>query len=144
LYAVGSRDIVEGKEMPMATTPVFVSFDYDHDVDLYRLLVGQSKNDDTPFNIADLSVKDESAEWVDDARGRLARVEQVCVICGEHTGSATGIDVEIELARELGKPYFLLAGRASGNNAKPRAAQATDKMYKWTWENLKTLIAGGR
>jgi hypothetical protein len=132
------------KEDFMAATPVFVSFDYDHDLDLYNLLVGQSKHEDTPFTIADWSVKDESAGWVDDARRRISRVDQVIVICGQHTGSATGIDVEIGLARDLGKPYFLLAGRASGNNVKPRAALSSDKLYKWTWENLKDLIAGSR
>lgn len=128
----------------MALTPIFVSFDYDNDVDLYRLLIGQSKHDDTPFSVADWSVKNESADWVDDARRRISRVEQVCVICGHNTGSATGIDIEIELARELGKPYFLLSGRADGNNAKPRGALSSDKIYKWTWDNLKILISGGR
>jgi hypothetical protein len=32
-----------------AKTKVFISFDYDHDVDLKNLLVGQAKNDDTPL-----------------------------------------------------------------------------------------------
>ena len=27
---------------------------------------------------------------------------------------------------------------------KPKAASAADKVYKWTWDNLKTLIGGGR
>jgi hypothetical protein len=52
--------------------------------------------------------------------------------------------VEIGIARDEGKPYFLLARRASGKNLKPTSALATDKIYNWTWPNLKTLIAGGR
>jgi hypothetical protein len=36
---------------------VFISFDYDHDVDLKNLLVGQAKNEDSPFEITDISVK---------------------------------------------------------------------------------------
>ena len=51
---------------------------------------------------------------------------------------------EILIARDEEKPYFLLAGRASGKNKKPKAALPTDKMYEWTWEILKKLIAGGR
>ncbi len=43
----------------MAKTRVFISFDYDHDADLKTLLVGQAKNQDSPFEIADWSVK----EW---------------------------------------------------------------------------------
>ena len=54
-----------------------------------------------------------------------------------------GINVEIRIARDEEKPYFLLAGRAAGGNEKPTEALDSDKMYKWTWENLKTLIAGG-
>lgn len=41
-------------------------------------------------------------------------------------------------------PYFLLAGRADGGNKKPKAALSTDKMYEWTWDNLKNLIGGAR
>jgi hypothetical protein len=128
----------------MALTPVFVSFDYDNDFDLYTLLLGQAKHDDTPFQVADWSVKNASPEWVDDARKRINRVDQVIVMCGHNTGTATGIDIEMELARELKKPYFLLAGRATGVNKKPRGALTSDKMYDWTWENLKKLIAGSR
>jgi hypothetical protein len=128
----------------MAKTPVFISFDYDHDLDLKTMVVGQGKLPDSPFEIEDWSVKDESPAWVADARRRIGRVDQVIVVCGLYTGSAVGIDTEIKLARELGKPYFLLAGRASGTNKKPAAALSTDKLYEWTWDNLKALIAGGR
>ena len=128
----------------MAKIPVYVSYDYDHDLDLYNLLLGQSKNHDSPFDIADWSVKDESSAWKDDARKRIRRIDQVIVICGQYTGSAEGVDVEIEIAREEAKPYFLLAGRTSGNNKKPSTALSSDKIYDWTWDNLKLLIAGGR
>lgn len=125
-------------------TRVFISFDYDHDQDLKTLLVGQAKHPDSPFEIADWSVKEAAGDWKEDARRRIRRAEQVAVICGEQTDTATGVNIEIRLAREEGKPYFLLAGRNDGRNKKPTAALATDKLYNWTWPNLKTLIAGGR
>ena len=62
----------------------------------------------------------------------------------EDTDTATGVNAEIGIARDEKKQYFLLAGRADGGNKKPTAALGSDKMYKWTWENLKTLIAGSR
>ena len=43
-----------------------------------------------------------------------------------------------------GKPYFLLGGRKAGRNKKPSAARASDKVYRWTWKNLRVLIHGGR
>jgi len=128
----------------MAKTRVFISFDYDHDLDLKNLLVGQSKNPDSPFDIADWSIKDPSTDWKAKARQRIRSVDQVAVICGLHTDSAVGVSTEVEIAQEEEKPYFLLAGRATGENKKPKSAKPTDKIYTWTWENLKTLISGGR
>jgi MTH538 TIR-like domain (DUF1863) len=125
-------------------TRVFISFDYDHDLDLKNLLVGQSKNPDSPFEIADWSIKEPSADWKEKARERIRRVDQVVVICGNFTDAAVGVNEEIRIARSEKKPYFLLAGRASGTNKKPTAADASDKIYNWTWDNLKILIGGGR
>lgn len=128
----------------MALVPVFISFDYDHDLDCKNLLVGQSRNPDSPFEISDHSVQVASPGWKEDARRRIKHVQQVIVICGEHTNTATGVNEEIRIARSEAKPYFLLNGRATGNGRKPSAALADDKIYQWTWENLKKLIAGGR
>ena len=41
-------------------------------------------------------------------------------------------------------PYFLLAGYADKTCVKPMAARPSDKLYKWTWDNLKSLIVGNR
>jgi hypothetical protein len=68
----------------------------------------------------------------------------VAVICGQHTDTATGVSAEVTIAQEEGVDYFLLAGRAAGGNKKPTAAKSTDKLYAWTWENLKKLIGGAR
>ncbi len=130
----------------MATlVPTFISFDYDHDEDLKVMLVGQSKNSDTPFSIADWSVKEAmTGDWQEKVKGRIQRTKVMAVICGHHTNTAAGVNTETRIAQEIGSPYFLLAGRASGTNRKPTAVRDSDKMYNWTWENLKTLIHGGR
>lgn len=121
---------------------VFVSFDYDNDSDLKVLLIGQARNPDTPFEVEDWSVKTASPGWRADARKRIARSDQVIVLCGKHTSTASGVNVELELAIELGVPYFLLAGREGA--VKPTSARPGDKLYEWTWPNLKALIAGSR
>ena len=124
-------------------TQVFISFDYDHDLDLKNALVGQSRLPDSPFEISDWSIKEPSADWKQKARERIRRSDVVAVICGLHTDTAVGVNEEIKIARDERKPYFLLAGRGEGSK-KPSAALASDKMYTWTWENLKKLIGGGR
>ena len=124
---------------------VFISFDYDHDETLKTFLVGQSKHDDSPFELADWSIKEAIDEnWKKHARTRIRSVDVVAVICGEHTDSATGVSAELSIAQEEKVPYFLLQGYSDKTCKKPTTAKSTDKMYKWTWENLKTLIGGGR
>jgi hypothetical protein len=129
--------------MPMKRA--FISFDFDHDEDLRNLLVGQARNPDSPFSIADWSVHDAfDINWREKVRGRVRRTDLTIVICGEYTHTATGVAEEIKITREEGTPYFLLWGRSNKTCTKPRTALHTDKMYKWTWENLKQLIAGAR
>jgi hypothetical protein len=129
----------------MAKKRVFISFDYDHDEALKTLLVGQSKNDDTPFELADWSIKEPlSGNWKDKARTRIKGVDLMAVICGVHTDTAAGVSAEIRIAQEEKIPYFLLKGYSDKTCTKPKAANDTDKIYRWTWDNLKSLIAGNR
>jgi Thoeris protein ThsB, TIR-like domain len=129
----------------MAKTRLFISFDYDHDEDLRNLLAGQAKNPDTPFDIYDRSLREPlTGDWREKFRRRLGNIDQIAVICGEYTNLANGVGHEVQIAREEGKSYFLLQGRSDKTCTRPTTACATDKMYRWTWDNLKTLIAGGR
>jgi hypothetical protein len=129
----------------MAKTKVFVSFDYDHDETLKNFLIGQSKLEDSPFELADWSIKEAIDEnWKKHARTRIKSVDVVCVICGKHTDTATGVSAELTIAQDENKSYFLLAGYSDGGNVKPKAAKSTDSLYKWTWDNLKSLIGGSR
>ncbi len=124
---------------------VFISFDYDHDLDLKNLLVGQAKNDDSPFEITDWSVKEEiSGDWKSKVRERIKKVDVVAVICGQYTDTATGVSVELRIAQEEDVPYFLLWGRSGKTCKKPKSAKQSDEIYKWTWDNLKKLIHGAR
>lgn len=125
-------------------TRLFISFDYDHDRILKDFLIGQSKLVDSPFEVHDWSIKEPSSDWKEKARQRIVRSDSVAVICGHSTHLATGVDVEIQLARQANVPYFLLAGYSSGVNRKPSAASSADKLYTWTWPNLKALIGGSR
>lgn len=129
----------------MAKKRVFISFDFDHDEDLRNLLVGQSKNPDSPFELADWSVKEHmTGDWQAKVRTRIKSVDQVLVICGQHTHTATGVAIELAIGKEERKPYFLLWGRNGKSCTKPKSADIADEIYEWTWENLKKLIGGAR
>lgn len=110
---------------------LFISYDYDNDAFLKEALVEQSKKPDSPFEFTDASVKVHlTGDWKDKVKGRIDRADQVAA--------------EVTIAQDLEKPYFLLAGYSDGGNKKPATALSADKMYNWTWENLKDLIAGAR
>ena len=129
----------------MAKTRVFTSFDFDHDEDLRNLLVGQSKNPDSPFEMADWSVKEPmTGDWKEKVRARLRKCALLVVMCGEYTNTATGVSAEVKIAQDEDIPYFLLWGRSGKTCKKPSAAKTSDKIYKWTWDNLKALIGGAR
>jgi hypothetical protein len=126
-------------------TRVFTAFDYDHDEFLRTALAGQSKHEDSPFEICDYSVKEPfTGDWKKKVRERIKKCGLMVVMCGEYTHTSTGVNAELEIAQEEGIPYFLLAGYSNKTCTKPKAAKSTDKLYKWTWDNLKKLIKGDR
>lgn len=129
----------------MAKKRVFISFDYDHDLDIKTLLAGQAKNEDSPFDFKDASIKEPlTGDWKEKFRRRLDNIDVVIVLCGESTDSASGVSAELSITKERQKSYFLLAGYADKTCKKPSSASAEDKVYNWTWKNLKILIDGGR
>jgi hypothetical protein len=109
------------------------------------MLAGQAKLPDSPFDFKDNSVKEPlSGDWKEKVRRRMDNVDVVIVLCGTQTHTATGVAAELTIAKEKGKAYFLLAAYSDKNCTKPTSASSSDKVYKWTWDNLKALIAGNR
>lgn len=124
---------------------VFISFDYDHDEDIKTLLAGQAKLEDSPFDFTDASVKEHmDGDWKEKVKRRLKNCDQAIILCGAYTHTATGVSAELKIMQELGMSYFLLEGRSAKTCYKPISALSTDKMYEWTWPNLKKLIGGAR
>lgn len=122
---------------------LFVSFDYDHDETIKMFLINQAKLPDSPFDVTDASVKEHlTGDWQAKVKSRINNADVVCVLCGKTTHTASGVAIEYALAKGL-KPTFLLQGYKDGGCTKPKGADA-EKMYDWTWDNLKTLIHGGR
>lgn len=74
----------------------------------------------------------------------MDNVDVVVVLCGQHTHTATGVAAELTIAKEKAKEYFLLAAYSDKTCTKPTSASTSDKVYNWTWPNLKSLIGGAR
>ena len=123
----------------------FISFDYDNDDKIKMYLAGQAKNPDSPFDFKDNSVKAHlSGDWEAKVRNRMANIDVVIVLCGTKTHIAKGVAAELKIAKSLKKDYFLLAAYSDKSCTKPTTATSSDKIYDWTWDNLKRLIQGRR
>ncbi len=123
-------------------TKVYISYDYDHDQDLKNLLVGQSRNPDSPFFVEDHSIKVETAGWKADARKRITRSEVMIVICGRYTHRATGVTAEIEIARDEDVRFYLLKGRKEGAMRRPKGTSwFFDELHPWTWNELQRMTS---
>lgn len=123
----------------------FISFDYDNDEGCKILLAGQAKLPDSPFEFKDASVKEHlTGDWKEKVKRRMDNVDVVVVLCGQKTHTAAGVAAELQIAKDKNKEYFLLAAYSDKTCTKPTTASGSDKLYKWTWDNLKALIGGGR
>ena len=129
----------------MTKKRAFISFDYHNDEGVKRMLAGQANFLDSPFDFKDNSVDDHLAgDWQEKVRRRMDNVDVVIVLCGQKTHTAAGVAAELRIAKEKGKPYFLLKAYSDKNCTKPTSASDSDKLYDWTWPNLKNLIGGAR
>lgn len=132
-----------GSLAPKEKNRVFISFDYDHDEDLKNLLVGQAKNPDSPFNISDWSIKEpiRAINWENHVYEKIKKVDTVIIIVGEYTNYASGVLKEIIMTKQAKVAYFGLHGRKDKYCPIP---SGLEKTYRWSWDNLKSLLNGGR
>lgn len=126
----------------MARTRVFVSFDRENDADLVALLRSQAKQPGSTFEIHPGASGGSASELSEEkARAEIQAVDEVVVICGEHTHESKRVAIELSIAREESKPYLLLWGRREKMCTKPDGAMSTDAMYSWTREILESQIS---
>jgi hypothetical protein len=125
----------------MSKVHVFVSFDIQHDEDLYALLLAQSRTPSSGFAVSGGSNRATPTNLESEGvRGQIRGADQVIFICGEHTETSTPVTAELELARQERTPYFLLWGRRDLMCTKPNGAKPVEGMYSWTRQILQDQI----
>ena len=97
----------------MSRKRVFCSFDFDNDKSLKNLLVGQSRNPDSPFEVSDWSLKEAAPEpsWAEEAEMRIKRSDVVIILLGSKTHSASGVKKEVKMAKNNRIRIFQLKTR---------------------------------
>lgn len=118
---------------------VFVSFDFDNDQKYKHLLVGQTRNRSTPFEIRDHSLKEAAPErnWKSKARTAIRRSDLVLVILGRDTHRAPGVLAEVRMALEEGKPIVQLISQPE---LRLKRVPGAGRTLQWTWANLSNLF----
>ena len=122
---------------------VFISFDFDNDQFLRDSIVGQSRLEDSPFEIEDWSVKIpwDQDEWEKNCLAKIKRTDLVLVMVGEKTSTCSGVKAEIKMAKEAKVPAVGIRGYKDKDCPRP---DGLDGYYNWTWDNVKALVHGQR
>ena len=125
----------------MAKKKVFVSFDFDNDKVLKEFLIGQAKLEDSPFEVADHSLKEAAPErkWLEKATAAIRRADVFIIMLGKKTKTASGVLKEVKVANKLNKSKFQIIGYTEGSA--DWAVPNGGRTYRWDWKNLKKLLA---
>lgn len=126
----------------MPDVRVFVSYDLEHDGDLYTAMLEQSREAGSGMRVAAHSeARQMSEQWEERQRGQIRDADEVIVVCGEHTADSLRMGAELRIVQEEEKPYLLLWGRREIMCTRPAGARPSDCMYSWTPGILREQIA---
>ena len=121
------------------TKRAFISFDFDNDKVLKDFVAGQAKLPDSPFTMADWSMKEAAPQrdWKAEAEGRIKRSDVVIVMVGKNTHRAPGVLAEVAMARRNKIKIVQVIGY---KDASPTAVPGAGTLYRWNWDNLKKIL----
>ena len=105
----------------------FISFDPQHDRELFESIAAQSQSRNSGFTIVGKSSKSIAYHGNgEEALVKIRDADQVIVLCGEHSESCSSMTAEIQLARQEDTPYILLSGRRDVMCTKPTGVKSSD------------------
>jgi hypothetical protein len=121
---------------------VFISFDFDKDRDVARLLGGQVKNRSAGFDVENWSMKEAAPEalWLEEAQRRIMRSDMVMIILGRQTHRAPGVRKEVAYARraDVNKPLCQIIGYR--DLVSPTRVPDGGHVYRWERDRLLSLL----
>lgn len=119
---------------------IFISFAIE-DKNARDFLVGQARNEKSPFEFIDMSVKEPwSDSWKTRCRSKIKGCDGVIVLVSKNTKNASGQLWEVKCSREEGK---IIRGIYTTSDNRPTTLPSEldgIRVVKWTWENIKNYI----
>lgn len=118
---------------------IFISFaaedEYARD-----FLVGQAKNNDSPFEFVDMSVKEPwSDSWKTRCRARIKSCDGVIALISKKTYNADGARWEMNCANEEDIPMLGVHIHKDDKGAIPPDLDK-HKVIEWSWEGISNFI----
>ncbi len=128
----------------MAKKRVFISFDI-ADRDVKQNMVAQAADPNCPFTFTDNSIQQALPDkWAAEARRLIGESDLVIVLCGDQTHQAKGVETELQITKELKKPYALVKATRQYTPTRPKSASPTETMYPATVPTVSALLRGER
>lgn len=125
----------------MANKRVFISFAVEDST--YRdFLVGQARNDKSPFEFTDMSVNQPWDEkWKTNCRIKIKGCDGFIVLLSKKTAKAEGALWEIRCAKEEKIPILGIHIDRNNKAAIP-SELAGQRVIEWNWTDIKKFIDG--
>lgn len=119
---------------------IYISFVIEDET--YRdYLVKQAKNERSPFNFVDMSVKKSwnEDEWKKRCRTKIKRCNGMIVMLSKNTFHSSGVRWEIKCAKEEGIPVIGMHIKKNNKGAIPPELKGIP-IIEWTWDNLSRSL----
>ena len=118
---------------------VFLSFEFGRDDELHHNFYSQAKLY-SKYEIIDESLNEQyhpDPLWLNKARKQIALSDIVIVVVGEDTHNAPGVEKEITVTHQLGKPIFQVRPqkRTAGE------VRGAGEVIPWKWKQIDAKIA---
>ncbi len=103
-------------------------------------LVGQAKNEKSPFEFVDMSVKEPwKEEWKKNCRSKIKGCDGVIAIISKNSPNASGEKWEMTCANEEGIPMIGLRAKSDDYTSPPEEF-GSHKVIAWTWAGIAEFI----
>ncbi len=117
---------------------IFIAFAIE-DKTFRDFLVGQARNDKSPFEFVDMSVKTPwETDWEAKCRTKIKGCDGMIALISKNTPSATGELYEIKTAGEEKVPVMLMY---TGSDRPTLPYSLSGRLVNvWSWDNIKSFI----
>lgn len=135
-------DWLFGSDKPAKTKKkkVFISFAIE-DKKYRDFLVSQAKNERSPFEFIDMSVKEPwpDQQWKRECRKRIMQCDCMIVLLSRNTWHSAGLRWEVKCGREERIKVIGMHIKKDDKGAIPPEL-AGKRIIEWSWENIQNFL----